>query len=68
MAAKRVYSNLQMPTIKWLDKEIKKGCFASYSHAIKQSLKIMRKLHQCTIKFKKPNSAKTEETQENVKP
>lgn len=65
MVAKRVYTNLSLPTVKWLDRELNKGCFASYSHALKLGLKLLRKLHKCTIKFKEANSAKTEVSEEN---
>ena len=66
MAKKRILAYVSLPTVLWLDREISKGCFASYSHALNFGLKILKKQHKCTIKFKAPNSAKTEETQENV--
>ena len=68
MTMKVVSARLPMPTVKWLDKQISKGFLASYNHGIKLGLKILRKNLHTTIKFKKANSIKTEETKENVKP
>mgnify|MGYP001581109104 CR=1 FL=1 len=68
MGKKRIPANVDIPTVEWLDRQISKGVYASYSHAIRLALKLLRKTAISTIKFKKPNSVKTEVTQENVKP
>ncbi len=62
MAKKRILAYVRLSTIKWLDKEISKGCFASYSHALNFGLKILKKQHRCTIKMKAPNSTNTKGT------
>ena len=65
MGKKIVSARLDLPTIRWLDRQISKGFIASYNHGIKLGLKLLRKNLHTTIKFKKPNTIKTEGTQEH---
>ena len=65
MGVKVVSARLHLSTINWLDRQISKGFLASYNHAIKLGLKLLQKNLHTTIKFKKANSVKTQETQEN---
>ncbi len=61
MAKKRLLAYVRLPTIRWLDREISKGIFASYSHALCLGLKLLRKERILTTKFKKPNFAQNAE-------
>ena len=65
MAKKPVQAYVDLPTIKWMDRQISKGFLASYSHSINLGLKLLKKSLHTTIKFKAPNSTKNAENAEN---
>ena len=65
MSKKRIPANVDMSTVHWLDREISKGIFASYSHAIRLALKLLKKERIITTKFKAQNSVKNAENGEN---
>lgn len=58
MAKRRLMAYVGLATVKWLDRRISGGVYASYSHAINRGLKLLRKEFLQTQKLVMNNNSK----------
>ena len=56
MAKKRIPANVDFKTVHWLDRQIELGLFASYSHAIRTALKLLKLHVKSVYKTQNPKS------------
>ena len=56
MAKKRIPANVDLKTVHWLDRQIELKLYASYSHAIRIALKLLKEHVRSVYKTSNPKN------------